>query len=60
MTLKIKQEAHNADAKLTGGDDYVKFEFNMTRSTFNSYTFPLQFEESGPLSGKPLDIKIST
>jgi hypothetical protein len=32
----------------------------MSTNTFDSYTFPLQFQESGPLSGKALEVKVST
>lgn len=60
VTLKVEQEAQSAGERLTRGEDYVKFEFQMSTSTFDSYTYPLQFQESGPLSGKALDVKVST
>lgn len=60
VALKVQQEAHSADERMTSGEDYVKFEFQMSTSTFDASTFPLQFQESGPISGKTLDVKAST
>ena len=54
VALKVQQEAQSAGERLTSGEDYVKFEFQMSSSTFDSYTYPLQFQDSGPLSGKEL------